>query len=173
MKLIVAVNNHGYIGKNGELMWKCKADLKHFKQLTIDCGIIVGRTTYEKCLGGKKLPNRKHYIVTTDPLTHAIPDEDFVVGTLGAVVEEAMVDNYLNCCKEIWVIGGAEIYNQLVHLCSEIHISHINNNDVGDVKFEVPANYRGEVVHYYFEEDGRDPTETKSIKGSDAPSSEW
>lgn len=166
MKLIVAVNNGNYIGRDGQLMWRCKADLKHFKQLTVDCGIIVGRTTYEKCLGGKLLPDRTHYVVTTSASYEEHDDLNY--GPMDEMIELAMVDNFLGCCKDIWVIGGSEIYKQLVHLCSEIHISHINNDDVGDVKFNIPDNYRGEVKHYYFEEDGRVTGEIKTAQGLNA-----
>lgn len=142
MKLIVAVNNWGYIGRDGELMWKCKPDMLHFKQLTKGGEIIVGKTTYEKCLGGKNLPGRNMYIVGTDHRS------------LYQAVRRAIIKSSLNQ-ESIWVIGGSQIYKHLVHLCEEIHISHINNNEKGDTSFEIPPDYRGKVFHYYFEEDGR------------------
>lgn len=140
MKLIIAVNNLNYIGKDGKMLWKCKEDLQHFKQKTMGSTLIVGKTTHEQCLGGKYLNGR----------------DTFVVGTgyysLCNAVFEAMKCTICMNNPTIWVIGGSQIYNQLVHLCDEIHISHINNNAVGDTQFLIPSNYRGKVFDYYFDE---------------------
>lgn len=151
MKLIVAVNNNGTIGQHGKLAWKCKADMLHFKKLTTENPVfntlIVGKKTAEGLLG-VKWQNRRVKIVGGND------------GTLGNIVARAFYDE-LEFDGTAWVIGGAEIYNLLVHLCDEIHISHINDDTEGDTKWEIPANYRGKVVHYNFEIDD-DNTKTRA-----------
>lgn len=140
MRLIVAVNNKGYIGKDNKLMWKCREDMLHFKQLTTGGEIIVGRTTYEKCLGGRKLPNRNMYVVGTGYFT------------LPIAVATAITCGFMSN-NVVWVIGGSEIYKQLLPICEEIHISHIDDDQEGDIKFELPKDCKSQVFNYYFKPD--------------------
>ena len=62
MKVIIAVNKNGYIGKDDKLPWRCKEDLKHFKEMTMGCKLLVGRTTYESM---PKLEGREMIVVGT------------------------------------------------------------------------------------------------------------
>lgn len=157
MKLIVAINNLGYIGKDGKLLIKCKADMQHFRKLTTSKTInqcIVGRKTYEQCIGIKGLPNRSLWVVGTGH------------NTLYEAVSACLQDcSGISDKVDTWVIGGAEIYSQLLPLCTELHISHIDDDSVGDVIFLIPENYRGKVFHYYFKPDGEDNIRNKEIKG--------
>jgi dihydrofolate reductase len=145
MKAIVATNNLGYIGKDGKMMWRCSADFKHFKKITMGGVLIVGATTYKNDMPNG-LPGRTCIVVGnseyyTLPLFRAVKEAiQMAYSTLG--------DKKI---RDIWVIGGASIYKQLIYLCDEVHISIINNNDVGDVKFELPSDYRGKVFKYNFE----------------------
>lgn len=111
MKLIVAVNKKGYIGLNDELPWRSKEDLKHFKENTLGCKLLVGRKTFEKM---PALKGRQFLVVGTGYLT----------------LEEALSMN------PDWIIGGASIYKQTSHLCSEHHISIINDDTEGDTKLD-------------------------------------
>lgn len=153
MKLIVAVNNWGYIGRDGELMWKCKEDMQHFKRMTTNplfngkSNMIVGRKTAESLEGINFGKGRVLKVVGNH-------------SSLGNVVKDCLWAE-AELRSDTWVIGGSQIYKHLVHLCEEIHISHINNNDKGDTSFEIPADYRGKVFHYHFKEDGRSIDNTK------------
>ena len=55
MKAIIAINKLGYIDKEESLPWKCKEDLNHFKKMTMNCKLLVGRKTFET------LPFKKTY----------------------------------------------------------------------------------------------------------------
>jgi dihydrofolate reductase len=136
MKLIVAINNKGYIGNNGELMWRSKEDFKHFKSKTLNSALIVGKVTFEQDLKGKYLKDREMFIVGKGYLS------------LFEAVKRAIKTE-----REIYVIGGASIYEQLLPLCEEIHLSIINNDKIGDRQFIIPPDYRGKVFRYYFEEE--------------------
>jgi dihydrofolate reductase len=139
MKLIVAINDLSYIGKDGKMLWKSPEDFKHFKSTTMGGTLIVGRLTYEICMGGRDLPGRDTVVVGTD------------YNSLYQALIKALKYSNSKANPDIWVIGGAEIYEALIHLCDEIHLSHIDNSEVGDRKFIIPANYRGKVIDYYFQ----------------------
>lgn len=126
MKLIIAINNKNYIGKDGKLFWRSSGDLKHFKEKTMGQKLLVGRTTYENM---PKLEGREMLVVGTGYLT----------------LEEALAKN------PDWVIGGASIYKQTQHLCDEYHISHINNNDDGDTLAPTFDIVGKTYYHYYFD----------------------
>jgi len=128
MKLLIAINNGNFIGKDNDLMWCCREDLKHFKALTLNTNCLVGRKTFDSL---PPLKNRKL----------------IVVGKEYNTLEEALA------LQPDWVIGGGEIYKQTVLLCDELHISVIDNDDVGDTSFELPDNYIGKIFYYYFSED--------------------
>lgn len=129
MHLIVAVNNLDFIGKDGSLMWKCSEDMKHFKQTTTGQICVVGKVTWEKDLKGKPLPNREMILVTRD--------------NVDKIVE-------LSKEKEVFIIGGAKIYEIFLPFVSVIHLSIIDNYDVGDVKFEIPSDFKGEIITKHF-----------------------
>lgn len=106
MRAIIARNNNSYIGLNGELPWKSKEDLKHFKKLTMGCKLLVGYTTSQKL---PKLPGRE--IIVDD---------------------ETKVINY----DEIdWCCGGKYTYEKFCHLFTELHISVIDDDTIGDTIF--------------------------------------
>ena len=130
MKGIVAINKFGYIGKDNTLMWKCKKDLEHFKKETMGCKLLVGRTTYENM---PKLPGR----------------EMIVVGKGYNTLKEALAQ------KPDWVIGGAQLYRSVAHLCTEFHISIIDNEMTGDVRFyrEWIREETCDIIEYNFKED--------------------
>lgn len=163
MKLIVAVNKLGYIGKEGKMLWHSSDDLKHFKKLTMNGTLIVGKRTFEDCLDSVQLPGRATLVVgtgqytkTTDAEIHAPAGEDYL--TPAEAMDCVCLGNNAELCgnpdwpyKESWVIGGKQIYDLFVHFCDEIHMSLINDDQVGDVKWEVPNDYRGKVFYYEFE----------------------
>lgn len=127
MKAIIALNKKGVIGNKGKLPWRSKTDLQHFKRLTEGCSCIVGRKTAEKL---PKLKNRALYVASSTNSIESImkfePD---------------------------WVIGGAEMYRQLLPLCSEIHVSLINDDSDGDTTFKIPKSLRDRCIYYNFDID--------------------
>lgn len=139
MKAIVAINQHGYIGRNGQMMWRSSEDFKHFKEMTMHHILLCGRITYEQCLGGKDLPGRETIVIGKE------------YNTLNQALLKAELHSVEKEC-DIWVIGGGQIYEILLPFCNELHLSHIDNPDIGDCKFVTPNNFRGQVFDYYFRE---------------------
>jgi dihydrofolate reductase len=99
--LVVARAVNGVIGDAGALPWKIPGDMKHFRALTLDKTIIMGRKTFASLPGPR--PRRRHVVISRDPEWSAegvdvAQDEDAALWTADA--GEA----------EVAVIGGAEIY---------------------------------------------------------------
>lgn len=125
MKAIIAINNKGYIGLNGALPWHCKKDLQHFKRMTMGKTLVAGR-------------------VTADTLPLLKGREIIVMSRNGLGLDEVLK------LKPDFVIGGKQIYDLLIPYCTELHISRINDNTIGDTMYQLPANFKGRVVEYYF-----------------------
>jgi len=125
LSLIVAVAKNNVIGGNNKLLWHLPADLKHFKALTMDHTIIMGRKTYESI--GKPLPGRKNIIISRQ--------EDYSAeGCIVLTNLQAAVD----LCKkegEVFIIGGAEIFKQSMHAADKIYITRIDHYFDGDTYF--------------------------------------
>src|SRR5665811_1829226 len=99
------------IGANNTLPWHLPADLKHFKALTMGHHIVMGRKTYESI--GKPLPGRTSVVVTRNA-DYSTPGV-IVVHTLEAAIAACGDDD------EIFVIGGAELFNQAINLADRIY----------------------------------------------------
>lgn len=124
INLIVAMDKNGIIGKNNSLPWHYPEDLKHFKRTTEHSIIIMGRKTYESI--GKILPGRVNVIISNQKLN--IP---------GAVFYNK-IDKLLQGFKEnanVFIIGGAQIYNQSIHYVDRMYITRINAEHDGNIYF--------------------------------------
>lgn len=115
--LIVAMNEEGVIGKEGKLPWNCPADLKHFKERTMGKGIIMGRKTRESI--GRALPGRKNYVLSRDK-SYTLDDGSVVVNSIFEIV-----DIILAADDDLYVIGGEEIYELLIHACTHMTVTTI------------------------------------------------
>lgn len=97
--MVAALAKNRVIGSNGQLPWRLPDDLAHFKALTLDKPIIMGRKTYDSV--GRPLPRRLNVVMTRTPA----PIEGCVV--------VSSVDAALAACgdaPEIAIIGGGTIY---------------------------------------------------------------
>ncbi len=132
VSLIVAMASNRCIGINNELPWKLPEDLKYFKQVTSGKAIIMGRTTYESL--GRPLPNRTNIVMTRDADWEG-PIGTRVVHSLEAALalaEAVAVSNYQD---EVVVIGGAQIYAQLLPQVERLYITEVHTEVTGDAFF--------------------------------------
>lgn len=125
ISVIVAVAKNGVIGQNNTLPWHLPEDLKRFRALTTGHHIIMGRKTYESL--GRLLPGRTTVIVTRN-------QDYYVEGALIAHSLEAAIA----MCKddnEVFVIGGAELYQYTFTLANKLYITVIDLDVEGDAFF--------------------------------------
>ncbi len=130
ISIIVAASTNNAIGKDNTLLWRLPNDLKFFKNTTWGHPIIMGNNTY-KSIGSKPLPGRKNIVISS-----TITKDDFntsFVTTIPEAVEEAVKEN----THEIFVIGGASIYNQMLPMVNRIYLTRVHTHIEGDVYFEV------------------------------------
>ena len=117
--LIWAQDQHGAIGKNGDLPWHIPEDLKNFKKLTLNQPIVMGRKTWDS-LKFKPLPKRRNIVLTSQKNIESADTFDSLATLL--------IDLVNNGTKNIFVIGGAQIYNIFWGLATALHITYVNEN---------------------------------------------
>lgn len=118
---IVAAAENNAIGKGNQMPWHLPNDFKYFKAKTMDHSIIMGRKTFESI--GKPLPGRRNIIISRQP-TLNIEDVD-VANSLQDVI------NYCRDEREIFIIGGAEIFKQAMSMADEILLTRVHTNFEG------------------------------------------
>jgi dihydrofolate reductase len=134
------------IGADGKIPWHLPDDFKWFKQITSGNVVLMGRKTFESL--GRPLPNRVNIVVTR---RGEIPGV--------TTVSDLTTFDPAQFEQEVFVIGGAEIYAQLLPHCSDLYLSVVNRNVKGDAflpEFEPMFELKGillqhpefEVRHY-------------------------
>ncbi|MGB0478053.1 MAG: dihydrofolate reductase [Parvibaculales bacterium] len=125
IEMVVAVAENGIIGKDGDMPWRLPYDLKHFKQVTMGCPIIMGRLTWESI--GRPLPGRVNIVISRSALD--LPDG--VVGV--ATPEEALVA--AGDAETVMIIGGGQIYKLFEPQAATIHLTEVHATPDGDTSF--------------------------------------
>lgn len=128
VSLIVAISlNHG-IGKGNQLPWHLPADLKFFKETTMGCPVVMGRKTFQSI--GRTLPGRKNVVITRDAAFNSDKAFDIV---LAPGLTDAL--EMLSSEKELFIIGGGEIFKQSMALADTIYLTLVNTEIDADVFF--------------------------------------
>lgn len=126
INIIVAFSENNVIGNKGKLPWYIPADLKRFKQLTMGHPVIMGRKTLDSI--GRPLPGRTNLIITTKFGLNYAECNPF------SNVDQAL-KYALKLDKEIFIIGGAQIYKQTIDLADRIYLTKIHESFEGDAFF--------------------------------------
>ncbi len=129
LSLLVAADENNVIGKNNQLPWHLPNDLKYFKNLTWAMPILMGRKTFESI--GKALPGRKSIVITRNK-NWQLTGVDVVYS-----IDEAIELAKSYDVKEIFVIGGSEIFNSAFEKAHRIYLTRIYHQFEGDVYFPI------------------------------------
>jgi dihydrofolate reductase len=130
--LIAAVADNGVIGQGGAMPWRLKSDMRHFRALTTEKPVVMGRKTYLS-LSIKPLPRRTTIVVTRDPAFTA--PGILVVSSLEAALQAARGDALRRGADAVMVIGGGEIYAQAMPFAHRLEITRIHASPEGDARF--------------------------------------
>jgi len=122
LKAVVAMASNRVIGKDGTLPWRLSEDLKWFKKMTVGHPIIMGRKTMDSL--GRPLPKRRNIVISRS-LTE-VPDGFELVGSCEAAAE--LVRNE----EAASIIGGAQIYGEMISRCDEVFLSYVFHPYEGD-----------------------------------------
>ncbi|MCG8653288.1 MAG: dihydrofolate reductase [Pirellulales bacterium] len=148
---VVAMTPTGVIGRDGDMPWRLSSDLGRFKKLTMGGVLIMGRRTYDSI--GRPLPGRRTIVVTRNAAWTAEGVE-----TADSPARAVEMATLTAAEGEIFVVGGAEIYRQLLPQCKQIWLTRVLSDVKGDThlsidwdefdiieRVEVPASPRDEV----------------------------
>tara|TARA_B100001059_G_C17737911_1_gene529911 strand:- start:711 stop:1214 length:504 start_codon:yes stop_codon:yes gene_type:complete len=125
---VVALSNNNVIGKDNDLPWNLKTDLKHFKDYTSNKIIVMGRKTFESI--GRPLPNRINYVVSNT--IEEIAGAKVFNSTEGAI-EEAKYECSRSGQNEIVIIGGGFLFRDTLKKANRLVLSKVNCDIEGDV----------------------------------------
>ena len=130
ISLVVAASDNNVIGKNNQLLWHLPKDMKFFKNVTWAMPVVMGRKTFES-MGSKPLSGRKNIVITRKTGWHA--EGVLVVNSVDAAAALAEGLNY----KEIFIIGGGEIYLIAFERANKIYMTRVHAELEGDTYFPV------------------------------------
>ena len=117
ISMISSVGRNNELGKNNDLIWHFKEDMKYFKNTTMNHKVVMGYNTYKSLPGN--LPGREIIVVTSKE----IDDVETVNGI------EPIVEKYAGCDEEIFICGGASIYRQFLPYANRLYLTEIDSED--------------------------------------------
>ncbi|TDH27976.1 dihydrofolate reductase [Segetibacter sp. 3557_3] len=128
ISLLVAASTNNVIGHNNQLPWHLPNDMKFFKNTTWGMPVIMGRKTYES-MKGEPLPGRSNIVITRQKNWKA----DGVAVTNNW--KDAMMVVNETDSKEVFVIGGGEVFKEIFPQAKRIYITRVHAEIEGDVFF--------------------------------------
>ena len=131
ISMIAGVAENGVIGDDQTIPWRIPSDMQFFKRTTLGKPIIMGRKQYETV--GKPLPGRTNIVITRQEGYR--PEGVLVFGSIDAALDKAREIAESDGVDEIMIIGGGQLYAQLMARADRLYISHVDLAPEGDVRF--------------------------------------
>jgi dihydrofolate reductase len=128
---VAAVAENGVIGERGQLPWRLKSEMAHFRSITMGKPVVMGRKTYQSI--GRPLAGRTNIVVSRDR-SFAAPGV-LVASSVAAALSAARGDALRRGVGEIAIIGGGEIYAQTIALAHRLVITRVHLQPHGDARF--------------------------------------
>ena len=129
ISIIVAASTNNVIGKNNQLLWHLPNDLKFFKNTTWGSVVIMGRKTFESV--NKALPGRINIVITKQENWNA--ENVIKASSIKDAIDKADETN----CKELFIIGGGEIYKECFSITDRIYLTRVHAKLEGDTFFPI------------------------------------
>ncbi len=124
---LVAVSENNVIGNGNQITWHLPDEFKYFKNKTWGLVVIMGRKTFESM--GKELPGRFNIVITRD--RNWKQDNVLIAHDLQTAITMARATD----CKEIFMIGGGEIFKQSLDVTNRLYITRVHANVQGDITY--------------------------------------
>jgi dihydrofolate reductase len=129
--LVAAIGDNLVIGRDGQLPWHLKSDLQHFRKLTLNRPVIMGRKTHESI--GKLLDGRTNIVLTRD--LSLVARGAVLATSLDAALSVARKDAAKRGGDEIMVIGGSDVFSMTMPMADRLEITHVHASPDGDAMF--------------------------------------
>ncbi|PIP63668.1 diacylglycerol kinase [Candidatus Roizmanbacteria bacterium CG22_combo_CG10-13_8_21_14_all_34_12] len=158
ISIIAAIGKNRELGKDNKLLWRISQDFKRFKDLTSNHVVIMGRKTYESL--PKKfqpLPNRINVVITRNK--NAIKGLINQTTTIFCNSIETALDKAKEFNNEIFIIGGASIYQQGIKYADKLYLTLVDKEyleadaffpEYGEFKIVKEENHQDEKYKYKF-----------------------
>ncbi|PXY99478.1 type 3 dihydrofolate reductase [Gilliamella apicola] len=145
LSVIVAMAHNRVIGLNNQMPWHLPADLAWFKKNTLNKPVIMGRKTFESI--GRPLPNRHNIVISRqiESINNKISNVSWVKS-----IDEAISLAQKQQPDEVFIIGGGNIYQQVLPLIERLYLTHIDAELQGDTYF---PDYLSEQWQVIYQED--------------------
>lgn len=146
--MIAAIGKNKELGRNNDLIWHIKGDMKFFKERTMGHTILMGRNTFVSL--PKILPGRKHVILSKSAKS-SFPEEVDVVNSLD---EFDTLKKKIN--DDVYVIGGARVYNEMIDSADIMYLTEIEDECLdADVYFPTfkDSDWERKVLEEHLEND--------------------
>ncbi|MEM0926676.1 MAG: dihydrofolate reductase [Planctomycetota bacterium] len=153
MTAVVAATPSGVIGRDGGMPWRLRTDLHRFKRMTMGGTLIMGRKTFESI--GRPLPGRQTIVVTRNKSWKKHE------GVEVAESPEQAVELSQGRC---FVVGGAQIYDQLLAHCQQILFTRVFSEVKGDTHLEIPFDEFRIVEQWRIPAGSRDDVPTEFVR---------
>jgi dihydrofolate reductase len=125
VSLVLAMSENRVIGRDGGLPWHLPKDLQHFKQVTVDHTVIMGRKTFDEIK--HPLANRRNVVISRNPEFQ--PRGVTVVPTLNEALALGATE------REVFVIGGGEIFRLALSRADRLYLTVVHATVEGDTYF--------------------------------------
>ncbi len=132
LSLVVAMSENGVIGRDGGLPWHIRSDLKLFRATTLGKPVIMGSTTWES-LPKKPLLGRLNLVLSRDVKTEA--EGGIVCSSLFEALDIAREHAIDDGADEICVIGGANVFAQVLPKADRLYVTQVHAEVDGDTHF--------------------------------------
>ena len=127
ISIVAAVASNRVIGRGDAVPWRLSTDLKRLKTLTMGHCVVMGRKTFETL--PQPLPGRTNVVITRDA---AYPAAE---GVLVVPTTEEALEVAARLCEEVFILGGAQIYAQLLHRADRMYLTEVHAEVEGDAFF--------------------------------------
>lgn len=141
---IAAVDSQFGMGLNNSIPWHNKADLKNFSRLTSDQHLLMGRKTWESLpeTPNGKLPGRTLHVLSRSPNSILKDDRTLTYPNLEIALKS------IQEIETLWIIGGANLFHQLIDFADKIYLSRVKGSFGCDVFFPQLTNRKIRASQY-------------------------
>ena len=126
--IIAAIGKNNELGKDNNLIWRIKEDLKFFKETTMSHPIVMGSNTFRSL--PKVLPGRTNIVISSKT---DFPEEVVVYKS-----PEELINDYKESEEELFIIGGGRIYKEFINICDKLYLTEIDD-ECNDADTYFPA----------------------------------